>query len=374
MKTMEEEGLKHKISGFFLFRLDNFTDALMMDIAVAVDDAKPIESALSNTYYLEDDRMSVAKATEKACYGDINNLQPIKYERYWHGYLVTLRPLLLITDYQGIRTLNIIFLSTIFILLCTLLYHYGDKYLCYAFVFTMAVFNVWIIPFSMQFSTTFYIAFISSVFLLIIHHKQNFKHTAFLFTVTGGFTAFMDLLTTPLLTLALPLTFMVYISKEKYTCNTIRILESVFFWLAGYVMIWVSKWFIAHWMVDYAISDAFNQAVMRTSTSYGDVDMSISGIFKYISNYPSLLYAIIFLILIFLAFNLYLLKKNKNIYITNTPLLLIAIMPFLWCLLLRNHSIIHYWFVWRIFIASLLPFLLFLIKYYREKKSLPLHQ
>ena len=41
----------------------------------------------------------------------------IAYPRYWHGYLVVLRPLLMVTGYLGIRSINTVFFAVTMLLL-----------------------------------------------------------------------------------------------------------------------------------------------------------------------------------------------------------------------------------------------------------------
>ena len=186
--------------------------------------------------------------------------------------------------------------------------------------------------------------------------------------IIGGITSFFDLLTTPLLTLSIPLSIALYQSNETTKEKWLSTLKSIVAWCFGYATIWINKWLLAHWTVDYQLSDALQQASMRTSTIYENVDMSLKGIFTFLLDYPLLLTVLLFFTLLFIVFNIILYRKNSQEFIHHSMLLLVAALPFFWCLILRNHSVIHHWFVWRVFMASIFAYLLFIRKM-RVKKG-----
>ena len=62
--------------------------------------------------------------------------------------------------------------------------------------------------------------------------------------------------------------------------------------------------------------------------------------------------AIFILLAIQIFFNKkYKIKMNKSVSI---PLLVISTYPFLWCFILKNHTIVHSWFTYRIFSITIL--------------------
>lgn len=365
IETIEEEGLKHRIGNIFLFRLDNFTDALMLNIAQGIDAEKPVESAVKDTYYLKDDRMSILSATKDIAENKFDDVYPTDYARYWHGYLVLLRPLLLFTDYTGIRTINYICFGLIIIGLYLLMHlNKHHRTLLTAFIASLAAINFPMIPLSMQFSTVFYISFITSAVIIRQCNKgQNAKkNLCSIFLITGGVTAFFDLLTVPLVTLCLPLTLFLYTSDTPTRSKYRQLLSSAAAWAAGYCSVWTSKWLIAAVTTGYDITDAISAAIMRTSTEYDDYDMSFYGIFCFLKQYPLLLTTSFAAAALLIAFYIYLYLRSKKAFVANSWLLVIAAMPFAWCIVLRNHSVIHHWFVWRIFFISIMANLLFLSK------------
>ena len=368
MDIIEKEGIKYRIGDIFFFRLDNFTDALMINIAMGVNDSQPVKSAIQNTYYLQNENSSIIKATLDIADDNYQEVYAVPYPRYWHGYQLILRPLLYVTNYKGIRIINSCCFVGLLCIIFAILIKRKEWQLLVALMITFLLMNIWIVPLSIQFSISFYIALLGIVFLLykrIVH----FNHLIVFFTIIGGLTSYFDLLSVPLLTLCLPLIVCLYLSSENNNDKYKYMVYYSLCWFFSYSIVWISKWVIAHFIVGYPIQDAIQQAILRVSTEYDGFDMSIKGIIDYLMNYPSLLMIGIVMLLIFMIMNIFLCIRNKKNYQSESYLLVIALMPVIWCLVLRNHSIIHIWFVWRIFTISVVAYTLFILRYFGLFKS-----
>ena len=147
------------ICNLIFFKLDNFTDALMLNIANNVNSNTPLKSAMENKYFT-DDNFDIISTTKNIINNDYDNATSVNYTRYWHGNQLFLRPLLLICDYNGIRIVNCICLSILFIFLCFLLIKNKQRSIAISLCISIIAMNIWIVPLSMQFSTTFYISFL----------------------------------------------------------------------------------------------------------------------------------------------------------------------------------------------------------------------
>ncbi len=99
--------------------MDNYTDTLMLFEAASADELPPLQAMMTNTaynvdnfetladdlaWYIEKDWSTGAQRT------DAPALEPFSYARYWHGYLIWLRPLLLLMPYTGVRIVQYIVL------------------------------------------------------------------------------------------------------------------------------------------------------------------------------------------------------------------------------------------------------------------------
>lgn len=97
------------INGYSSSILDNFTDSLMLSIAVYDNEQFFLKEAMNSSYAMQSveslpfDSL-YAYLQEEECYGE-------DYARYWHGYLVVLKPLLLLFSYSDLRVLNMCVLT-----------------------------------------------------------------------------------------------------------------------------------------------------------------------------------------------------------------------------------------------------------------------
>ena len=362
-QTIDEEGLKRKIGGIPIFRLDNFTDALMINIATNIDERNSVESAMNCTYTYRGNRMSVTQGIRDAINEDYEH-DAFEYARYWHGYLLFLRPLLTATDYSGIRILNYLLLSLLLggiICLGIRRRMYGT---IVAFITSLVAINFWMVPLSMQYSNTFYTVFAATIYILCTDRQpKNRTWLAALFCIIGGITAFTDLLTTPLLTLCIPLLFLLSKEKDLSTQNALKytaICSTT--WAVGYAGIWIAKWLLAAVLTGYDISDAAQQISVRTATEFMDVDMSLWGIASLIFAHKIIFFALATVSIAFISLTIWQYQRNPLLFKKYSYLLLIAAFPLFWFLAIRNHCVVHYWFVWRLSAITIFAYGLFLLR------------
>lgn len=370
VKQIQKEGLWFQPLSFYLFQIDNMTDCLMMNINSSANSDNPIRSSMIVNYsqpykygdtgtYLKMDKttLDIAEngANESTIFSD--------YARYWHGYQVVLRPLLYIFNYNQIRILNYI---TFFILLSiTILLLYKRLNIIFALTFaaTLVLSNIMIVPLAIQFSTCFYIAFIGMIFILYRKKTIDSKQSAVLFFTIGALTSYMDFLTTPILTLGFPLIVLIAKSERNKRINTM--FRQTILWFIGYASIWSSKWLIG-WILtgDNIINTAIGCAQQRIGNTiiYGGIEMPMSDFFEIMINTVSSIinpiWVIIILLSLIIIFTLYLYKVKTKVK-ANNWLLTIALMPIIWFIIMKNHSLQHIFFTWRDFMLTLWCMLIF---------------
>lgn len=367
-KQIQKEGLWFQPLGFYLFQIDNMTDCLMMNINASANSDNPIRSSMIVNYsqpyeygdtgtYLKMDEttLDIAEngANESTIFSD--------YARYWHGYQVVLRPLLYIFNYNQIRILNYI---TFFILLSiTLLLLYKRLNIIFALTFaaTLVLSNIMIVPLAIQFSTCFYIAFIGMILILYRKKTIDSKQSAILFFSIGAFTSYMDFLTTPILTLGFPLVVLVAIDKEKERLKTL--FTQSFIWLLGYASIWSSKWLIG-WILtgENIIDTAMACAQQRVGNTivFGGVEMYMNQFFDIIlTKISNIIYPIYITIGIVIALLILYFYKNRDKVKKFNWLVIISLMPIVWFIVMKNHSLQHIFFTWRDFMLTLWCMLIF---------------
>lgn len=363
--TLEQEGLYKKFFNFKLFQMDNYTDSYMLNLAIAADNKNPIEAAMMNYAYKSSNYMNLAYDTENIANGNMNGLEKSSYGRYWQGYQITLRPLLTILSYPQIRILNYILFTLLIVIIIYCIHKYISIYVSVIFACSLLLINFPIVPYSMQFSTCFYIAFISMIlimrFPLLTNSLSNVLCTFF---VIGGITSYFDFLTTPQLTLGLPLIIYMLIRRPENSWKMIILICIT--WGLGYGILWASKWLMGYLLTgNNLLVDAMKSAELRTSNLYKGMHMTIPNILEFIWNnikakgLMPMFYGGIVGILLCLAIYVRILK-SKQCFKEYSWLLLVTMIVPVWFLILRNHSIQHGWFTWRAFLLPLFSLMLFI--------------
>lgn len=208
------EGLYPFVGNTPAEELDNWTDSLMLHTACyQKEDASALECAVAayRPVYQDADPITSFRMDVK---GIDDGMEITSYARYWHGYLVFLRPLLFFMDYRGIRALiNLGVVFTLLLITGTLI---RQKRYCLIlpFLCTALFLRPLAIAFSIQFSSVYYVM-IFSLFLILVCRNQMEQdgRYLYLFLINGMITAYLDLLTYPAAALGIPMVFFLATGK-----------------------------------------------------------------------------------------------------------------------------------------------------------------
>lgn len=344
LSTFQKEGTYPNVG--FSWRpviLDNFTDPLMVNTAYSVDSRQPFRSALLNFRHQESlGQVNQIINLEKFYQGAPTIVTG--YERYWHGYLVFLRPLLVFFPYSMIRNIltSILFITAI----CYLFLIYkklGGRTALFTLLGLVMV-DFFFIGRSLQFAGVFLVGMLAAIYFLLTYRKQ--KNYFLLFFLTGGLTCFFDLLTSPLVVLGLLLIVITKTEKKQ------RLILNCLFWAMGYLLLWLSKWLIAAWFFSPgAVIVSFNQVINRTVnqadanfSQFKAVQLNLLQLIGY-SRYNRLSYLLansLFFLLTFRYFTFSMENAKKTL-----SWLTIIFIPYLWYLIAANHSYLHCWYSYR---------------------------
>jgi hypothetical protein len=365
VNVMEQEGTYKRILNTEFFQLDNFTDCYMMNLIYTTDSRKPVEAAMMNYRYMRNNSSDIIHSTQDLIAGDTEDLSVSTYGRYWHGYQVFLKPLLTIMSYKAIRIVNYIFLISLLCYSSFLIWKKVRKSAGIIFILLLMLINFPMIPLSLQFSTCFYISFVAII--LLLRNKaftKDSKNLLTFFFVVGGVTSYLDFLTTPQLTLGLPM--IVYLMSSDKTDKWKWVIYLSIAWSFGYASLWASKWAMTYLLTGNNILDSVARNInLHTSDVVGVRHISLYYVFKSAKRIILhrhqvrsiiVIATIIFLILIWLKA-----VKNRKAVFDNAYMLLIAlIVPIWWFGLLRHHSLHHYSFTWRAGLLILYSMTLFI--------------
>ena len=352
VKVMEQVQDYHEvIPGMISSRLDNFTDSIMLVSSAHKAETGLIDRTMNGYRVLYEGK---TPSETLAAYGTGEEGYSVSpYSRYWHGYQIILKPLLLFFNYQEIRYLN---MCLQFLLIIGIVIEMVKKKMgIYIFSYMVMLFSL--MPFSiglsLQFSSVFYITNIAVYVLLkwfeIIKEKKNFF---LFFLIVGMLTSFMDLLTYPLVTLGIPLVFyFLLMEKKTLLYNVIKTVKYSIIWAIGYIGMWSGKWIIGSILLrKNIITDAIDALLNRTSSETADASFTHwSVIEKNTGAMFSTPVKLLFLgtLLILLVVLICKTIRDRKNYFANWHYLLIACMPIAWYMVAANHSYMHFWFTYR---------------------------
>ena len=376
--VVEEEGAYPVITDQATSQLDNYTDSIMLLKAAYSDDSSPFGQAMEvRSGKIDGNEANDTLVNHFGRGVEFNSTET--YDRYWHGYLVFLKPLLLLFSYKKIRIINAVAQILFVVVIIVVMVKKRRKYLIAPFLILLGFLMPLAIMKSMQFSSCFYVMLGEILALLLIDNVSVRKTSLVLFS--GGIAlAFFDLLTYPLITFGVPAALFFLMHNEKsFKTEILDLVKIGLAWLVGYAGMWFGKWTIGSVILQKNLfSDAIRKLFFRASTEGVDYSrMDVIG-----RNFESFFHTPIFVVLlVYLSVMITLIvvywknQKRKKILIfySAVPFLIIASTPILWLMIVTNHSFHHYWFVNKIFGVTIFAIMCCLIKIYlilRKNKRL----
>ncbi|MBR6252497.1 MAG: hypothetical protein IKR04_01460 [Clostridia bacterium] len=373
---IEKEGEQFEICGKYI-TLDNFTELIMLNEIVSIDYTDPLNSYLKvrknfnkdiTKYELKDTNHellsygqnkigkddtpiaddSYSTLTELINFLDNKVTISVDYARYYHGYLVYLRPLFILFNIGELRWIMFfIFLSLLIALAYNAYKKLGLKYM-FAICFSILAFEYLFIPFSVDFSSTFFVMMLSSILVLLFAEKINWSSMKYICFIVGAITCFIDFLTVPILTLTLPLLiYVLYCTKNRKHDNKILfkdIFISCVMWSISYTITWISKWIIYDiFMEDSLIGTVIEQLKFR----------SLSEPYMFLECFYNIVIHIALIMIIYIVSTFFFGKNVKKAqFVLNNKwcVIFVGCVPLLFDMIKFNHFINHSFFTYRDFI------------------------
>ena len=340
-KMVEEDLYPQAIIRMEQCQMDNFTDALIMNQMYNIDRKHPIKSA-----------MKMIRSSEKGRDWDqpglllrkVNgeSLEGQHYARYWHGSTFLFRPLFLVMDFVTLRHILFIVSSILIVLLLCVYYPKAGLIKTIALALGFLLTYGFVMQFSMQFFPVLALTVIGS--LLVVKHKQS-TNFGLLFFVIGSLTCYFDLLTTPILTLGIPLAVMLSLKREdefSFKDNLIEISKLILLWGLGFALTFGTKWALASLILGQNIfTDAYEVSLYRMEAEEFTRWEALTKNFGMLNLWMISLAAVVLLLLSII-------NRLKISYKKVILFLIIGLMPYVWYLLLANHSYLHWWFTYRL--------------------------
>lgn len=359
------------ISGYEATLTGNFTDCLMLENAIYQSPEHSLYEQMMMMYRGESSEGSgwaTGESLVRLLEGG-NMAREVDYARYWHGYLVFLKPLLLFTNLQNIRMANAMLQSLLLCVFVGMCFRRGQGKLgvifgiaqCFLYPFTMY--------FSLSLSICYYLLMVA-VLVQITWHETFRKRVwyPYFFLIAGMCTSYFDFLTYPLVTLGFPLGILFVLSEENWKQQIKQMAGYSLLWGVGYLGMWAQKWLITDITLQTGtIKDALLTLGERTGT-VSEVS-ALQGYFQVLQENLGHFGNKAFLFLLcgtaaWLTMGFIRNKiKRKAIHqkpitgITEAiPFIILSLFPFGWFLVTQNHSMEHGIFTCKIISISVFAF------------------
>ena len=343
--------------------LDNFTDSLMLSIAV-YDSGEPILKQVAKAYYaLQEDVLpheSLYRYLQEDAQYDMT-YRGEDYAKYWHGYLVVLKPLLMLLSYSDLRVLNICMLvlltGYVFVLMENEIAKGAGSFFLLAYIFIMPL-TVFL---CLDMANMSYVTLLA---LIVLLKKKRYlcrgNNILLYFMAVGMLTSYVDFLTYPMVSLGIPLvTYLVLlIGKEETASVSKKGILSIVFWGMGYIGMWASKWVVAGLITgDNILRDALSS--VKTRSGMRVEENHFEARFEAIGNNVEILCQGIYgkILFVFMAYVfgtlLWNVLKKKAGRKCLWSFLVVALIPFGWLFVTSQHAAMHAWFTYRNLIVSI---------------------
>lgn len=352
---------EYLIDGMECTYLNNYTDALMLNTASCKGEGSILNRAMAvySYAYEENDFNSFRRFCNK---------EPGYYlqqnSRYWNGYLVFLKPLLLLFSYQGIRIVCLVVTSVLLVVSFIKMLISSISKFSYAYLVTV----ISMIPVTMaldMFYCGVYLILLISMLVLIPFIEKKSAKIDFVMLTIGAITSFIDLISFPLVTMVFPLILIeVSNSEDQMTKRVGRVISNAWAWVCGYIGLWGLKWILASIiMQENIIGEAAGKILFRTSGSnisgervgrFEVLGINLSDYFNIFTIGCIAVFLIVMLILILSKRYVFSGIQNKYILVVLAGIML---FPVIWLMLKANHSFIHHWMTHRELSGSLFAIL-----------------
>ena len=333
--------------------LSNSSDALMlMSAGYRAADASLIERMVN--VYRPLMRGEDAAQVIVSCYGEGETPDMIvSYGRYWHGYMLTLKPLLSVFNYSQICVVNAAVVAALALWLVVLLWRRQLKRYILPYGIALLLINPFAIAQSLHSMSVYCVYSAASIAFLWKRDWLMPRRDRLLlfFTLTGCLTSYFDLLTFPFISFGVPAVFYLCCTQENWKQALKSLLLMMVSWFVGYVGMWAGKWVLGTLLGGgNLLEDALQIIRMRTSMS------SVTGesvslymlikrqLYRIIS--PALALAAAYLAVTGVCFARRA-PRQKLAGKAWAPFIALCVLPFVWYVCAANHSYVHAFFTYR---------------------------
>ena len=358
--TLEAEGSYPTRNILGQAQLDNFTDCYMLQASYCTDDKHPVRSAME---VMRCRRSSDIIADTRQYFNEGDSVpheSMWRYGKYWHGYQVVLRPLLTVTDYQGIRPLNWVLLPAL-LAICLVQMWRIRRWLPLCFLFALQVVKSGVVPLSMQYSNCYYIMLMSTILIMTFDSltRTPLRRAQVMFAI-GAVTAFSDFFTVPTITLGVPLATMM-LKRDEHSLR--QVLGLCAMWGLGWLVFLVSKWPVAMLLASYNPLHEVGLSIVQHTVNGEDPTPKLIWVKSIISYGIRPMFALKVVAAVLLLAAAWMAGKGRQVARKHLWLWVLALVGPAWMLVFLHHAYWHHFISLRSYLTTwyVLPIFMCLI-------------
>ena len=175
-------------SGYKSAILDNVTDAIMLGEAVFPSTNTPVSASMSAPRYIYSDSSS-PELSLMAYINDNTTSERfiMTYPRYWHGYLIFIKPFFMFFDFSDSRIFHLGMQTILSVILICLFYRKGFRHYIMPLTLLLVLWNPASVGMCMQYYACYYLSFFAMI--VILWKADSLLKNSFYFkTVTVKFS------------------------------------------------------------------------------------------------------------------------------------------------------------------------------------------
>ena len=332
---------------------DVFADASSLNIISLINSKQPIKSILKDDMYMEKSYLNSLKESLNN-----DNLSNVSYSRYWHGYMILWRCLLVFFNVNTIKILMGIIFVLLFIYFSFLCFKEKIPEFCIFYLLSIILSKSFFAFVSLEYILAMFIPLI----FCIVYLKTKISKE-FLFMLSGISIAFFDFLTIEVLSFIIPFLLVSY--KEKI--SIIKSIKYAVLFGLSYVFTFIYKFLLlfifnldnfesqANYIFNWISIKQIGLALILNIKMLFSNNLNTNVTTKIFLGFL-LLYIILF----------YLFRKTNLKFIDIQNYLFVLILILMRFTILSNHCVVHYFFTYRLFLGV---FLSLFLMFYKNKMN-----
>lgn len=371
----------NSFSEYIQINRETYTDAIMVQNAIERIPGKNVFEHAMRMYHsdLEEAFWTPEESLKAYCAGqDTGSMYLHEYTRYWHGYLVYLKPLLLLFSWKQLSVMGILLQILLMAAMAVLSVRRKHSGVAVMMVTGFLFMKPALVLVSLTMTVCWVITLSALIFMIMKNDwlKEKKLYPEFFLTV-GILTSYFDFLTYPVVTLGFPLCAFFLMNHnmdgskgeggsretkgQLLKTSVLRVIGFCVSWGVGYAGMWAMKWIVADLTLHTGtIRDAVWSIIGRTEAIGGR--SRLNGGFYVIGlnlqEYDYAIYpvmaaaiALVSLVLVIIACGK---KGTGTVLVRLVPYMIIFCIPFVWIIVVQHHSALHARFTFRIIAVAVM--------------------